>query len=78
VEGRIDLLFEEHDSLVLVDYKTDAVAKKDLPDRTEHYRRQGELYAEAVAAICGKPVKEVVFLFAAIPEEVSLSVTSLK
>lgn len=78
VEGRIDLLFEEDGELVLVDYKTDAVAEKDLPDCTEHYRRQGEFYAEAAAAICGKPVKEVVFLFAAIPEEVSLSVTSLK
>ncbi len=78
VEGRIDLLFEEDGELVLVDYKTDAVAEKDLPERAEHYRRQGELYAEAAAAICGKPVKEVIFLFAAIPEEVSLSATSLK
>ncbi len=72
VEGRIDLLFEEEGSLVLVDYKADAVSPGELPERVERYRQQGRLYAEAAGKICGRPVKEVVFLFAAIPEEVSL------
>ncbi len=72
VEGRIDLLFEEDGALVLVDYKTDSVSERDLAQRVESYHHQGELYAEAAAAVTGLPVKEVIFLFAALPAEVSL------
>ena len=56
VQGIIDLYFEEDDGLVLLDYKTDAVKEaKQLLDR---YQTQMDLYARALAAATGKPVKE--------------------
>jgi ATP-dependent helicase/nuclease subunit A len=56
VQGIIDLYFEEDDALVLLDYKTDAVKTADqLLDR---YQTQMDLYARALSAATGKPVKE--------------------
>jgi len=63
VTGRIDLLFEEPDGLVIVDYKTDDVTAEDLDERFEFHAGQGRLYARAVGDITGKPVVEVAFLF---------------
>ncbi|MHB8781049.1 MAG: UvrD-helicase domain-containing protein [Candidatus Geothermincolia bacterium] len=72
LEGFIDLLFEENGGLVLVDYKSDALAAREVPGRVEVYRRQAELYAEAAAVATGMPVREAVLLFAAPAIEVSL------
>lgn len=56
VQGIIDLYFEEPDGLVLLDYKTDSVKEaKQLLDR---YQTQMDLYARALSAATGKPVKE--------------------
>ena len=56
IQGIIDLYFEEADGLVLLDYKTDSVKEaKQLLDR---YQTQMDLYARALAAATGKPVKE--------------------
>lgn len=56
VQGVIDLLFAEGDSLVLVDYKTDADTN---PEKMrERYRLQVSLYSQAVEEILGRPVKE--------------------
>ena len=63
LHGFIDLLFEEDDGLVVVDYKTDAVPEAGLSDTLERYRLQGGAYAAAISKITGKPVKEMVFLF---------------
>lgn len=63
LHGFIDLLFEEEDGLVVVDYKTDAVSAQELPAAMARYRLQGGAYAYAVSEITGKPVKEVVFLY---------------
>ena len=63
LEGFIDLMFEEEGSLVLVDYKTDAVDQNDLDDVMTRYRMQGGAYALAVQGATGRPVKEVAFLF---------------
>jgi ATP-dependent helicase/nuclease subunit A len=66
IEGTIDLVFEEPDGLVVVDYKTNALG--DDPEKTaaalrEHYRPQAEAYAFALSAVSDRPVKEVVLLF---------------
>ena len=64
LEGFIDLLFEEDDGLVVVDYKTDYI---DAGDREEQavarYRIQAGSYALAIQRVTGKPVKEIVLLF---------------
>ncbi len=61
--GFIDLLFEEDDGLVIVDYKTDAVSASETPEAVLRYRLQGGAYAHALQEITEKPVKEVVFLY---------------
>lgn len=56
VQGIIDLYFEEADGLVLLDYKTDSVTNAgQLIDR---YQTQMDLYAQALTAATGKPVRE--------------------
>ena len=56
VQGIIDLYFEEEDGLVLLDYKTDSV--KEAKQLLERYQTQMDLYARALGAATGKPVKE--------------------
>jgi ATP-dependent helicase/nuclease subunit A len=56
--GRIDLAFLEADGWVLADYKSDVVPADVLRKRTEHYRRQVDLYAECWRQITGQLVKE--------------------
>lgn len=56
IQGIIDLYFEEADGLVLLDYKTDSV--KEAGQLLERYRTQMDLYARALAAATGKPVKQ--------------------
>ena len=73
LHGFIDLLFEEGDGLVVVDYKTDAVTSAELPEVIDRYRLQGGAYAYAISQITGKPVKEVVFLYLQPNREVALA-----
>ena len=64
VEGFIDLLFQEEDGFVIVDYKTDALRSGDDIDRAmKQYRLQGGGYAFALEGAVGARVKEVCFLF---------------
>ena len=50
VEGFIDLLFEEEDGFVIVDYKTDTVRSEDAIERAMgRYRLQGGAYALALS-----------------------------
>lgn len=69
VEGAVDLVFEEPDGLVVVDFKTDQATGQELAHRLEHHRIQGAVYAAALLAVTGRPVKEAVFLFARTGEE---------
>ena len=63
LHGFIDLLFEEDDGLVVVDYKTDSVTAKAATEAVQRYRLQGGAYAYAVEHVTGKRVKEVIFLY---------------
>ena len=63
LHGFIDLLFEESDGLVVVDYKTDSISAAEAPEAVQRYRLQGGAYARAICQLTGKPVKEVVFLY---------------
>ncbi len=56
VEGVIDLVFEEDDDeWTIVDFKTDA----EIEIALEHYRRQVNLYASAVARATGGDAKAI-------------------
>jgi len=63
LEGFIDLLFETPEGYEIVDYKTDAVREGEMEGRMDHYRVQGEAYAELVRAITGKTPVAVSFVF---------------
>lgn len=56
VQGIIDVLFDEDDGMVLVDYKTDRGAN--AAKMAEKYQLQLSIYAEAIEKILGKRVKE--------------------
>ena len=63
LHGFIDLLFEEDDGLVVVDYKTDSITADEASAAVQRYRLQGGAYAHAISQLTGKPVKEAVFLY---------------
>ncbi|MCI7767358.1 MAG: UvrD-helicase domain-containing protein [Oscillospiraceae bacterium] len=56
LQGVADLLFEEDDKLILVDYKTDRNVTPEV--LKERYSMQLYLYAKALSLILGKPVAE--------------------
>ena len=63
VQGVIDLYFEEHDGLILVDYKSDRITEYNLEKRVEHYQNQVYWYRRALEQIHGKPVREMYLYF---------------
>ncbi len=56
VQGIADCVFEENGELVIVDYKTDRV--KDPAALAALYKKQLDIYREALTKTLGKPVKE--------------------
>jgi ATP-dependent helicase/nuclease subunit A len=63
VEGFIDLLFEESDGLVIVDYKTDSIKAADVEKAKDAHEVQVGLYTLAARETTGKTVHEAVLLF---------------
>jgi len=64
LEGYVDLLVEEADGLVVVDYKTDSVANEaEVDAKLDRYRIQAAAYALALETSTGEPVKECCFVF---------------
>jgi ATP-dependent exoDNAse (exonuclease V) beta subunit len=63
LEGYVDLIYRTPDGLVVVDYKTDAVADDHLDDALVRYRLQGASYALAVGAATGERVARCRFVF---------------
>jgi ATP-dependent helicase/nuclease subunit A len=61
--GIMDMVFEDKEGLVIVDYKTDRLSAEDLEPLPEKYRAQGQEYRDALQALSGKPVKQVIFAF---------------
>ena len=73
LEGFLDLVFEEDDGLVIVDYKTDSLESQSEIEQAMHrYRLQAGSYALALERSTDLTVKEVVFLFLQPKEEVTL------
>jgi ATP-dependent exoDNAse (exonuclease V) beta subunit len=61
--GVIDLVFWEKDGWVIVDYKTDQVKARSIPERAKHYSPQVKSYAYTWQTITGEPVHEVGLFF---------------
>ena len=61
--GRIDLVFREHDELVVLDWKSDSVGPASVAAAAEIHRPQAEAYAAALTAATRTPVREVIFVF---------------
>ncbi len=57
VQGIIDLLIKTPEGLVIIDFKTDDVSADGAAKRTELYRQQLDLYAQAASRILGLEVK---------------------
>jgi ATP-dependent helicase/nuclease subunit A len=63
VRGVIDLLFEEEDGWVLVDYKTDAVDASQIAILVEKYSPQVRYYARTFSRLTQFPIKETFLYF---------------
>ncbi|MFZ5825387.1 MAG: UvrD-helicase domain-containing protein [Bacillota bacterium] len=69
VQGMIDLLLEEEDGYVLVDYKTD---RREPEEAAKRYGIQISLYRRAVEEILGRPVAEAYLHFLASDRSIRL------
>ncbi len=58
IKGIVDIMFEEKDGIVVVDYKSDRGISAD--GLRERYEKQLQIYKSAVEIITGKKVKELV------------------
>ena len=66
VEGFVDLVFEEDGQLVVVDYKSDAIADDQALAQAAHHAPQLQLYGRGLARAAGQPVRERLVLFTAL------------
>jgi len=66
VEGIVDLVFEEDGQLVVVDYKSDAIADDQALAQAAHHAPQLQLYGRGLAQAAGLPVRERLVLFTAL------------
>jgi len=57
LQGVVDCALLEADGITILDFKTDQVTEKTLPDAVERYRPQVQTYAEALSRIYQMPVK---------------------
>ncbi len=74
VQGVIDLFFYEGPEIVLVDFKTDYIDRKNREKLIVYYRPQLQLYKEALETIQGAKVKESYLYFFGIDEAVLLNI----
>jgi ATP-dependent exoDNAse (exonuclease V) beta subunit len=66
VEGKVDLVFEEEDQLVIVDYKSDAITGEQALAQAAHHAPQLQLYGRGLSQAVGQPVRERLVLFTAL------------
>ena len=63
IRGRLDLLLPLDDGHIIVDYKTDAVDGASAVARGEEYRKQMDLYRQAIRRITRQSVREIHLVF---------------
>ena len=72
VQGVADLAVILPAEIWLVDFKTDAVGKKDLPEKVNVYRPQLQLYAAALEKVFNRKVTLRALHFLALPQTVEV------
>lgn len=70
IKGIIDLMFEESDGIVIVDYKSDRGLDDDA--LRERYKTQLEIYKSAIEMLTGKKVKELLLYSIELRREILL------
>ncbi|MCT4597792.1 MAG: helicase-exonuclease AddAB subunit AddA [Vallitalea sp.] len=70
VQGVVDCYFIEDDEIVLVDYKTDFIRKNEEDVLINRYKKQMELYSNALESITHKTVKQCILYAFSIGEEI--------
>jgi ATP-dependent helicase/nuclease subunit A len=73
VQGMIDAYWEEDGGVVLLDYKTDALAPGRAQTLVAKYQAQMDYYAKALTQILEKPVKETYIYSLALQEAVRVA-----
>jgi ATP-dependent helicase/nuclease subunit A len=72
VQGIVDLAVLLPDEIWIVDFKTDAVTVRELPEKTRLYEPQVRLYSKALSEIYQRPVSECRLYFVALREAVPI------
>lgn len=57
LQGVMDCMLEDHDGIIIIDYKTDHTMTED--ELRNHYKIQLQVYGEAAEKLLGKPVKHL-------------------
>ncbi len=73
VRGIVDGVLDGENGLEVIDFKTDRLSKKDVPQGVQRHRRQLQLYAASVGPLFGRDVSRcwLVFLHPRVVESVS-------
>ena len=63
LQGVVDLYAVKDGQITVVDFKTDRITEKTLPEKAAYYRPQLEAYSQALEKILGMPVAERILYF---------------
>ncbi len=77
LEGYVDLLYEDGNDLVVVDYKTDRVVGDPGELVRQRYRLQGGAYAAALESALGRRVSRCTFVFVGTGHPIEVDVDDL-
>ena len=72
LQGVVDCALIEEDGITVLDFKTDAVKRENLPVLVDRYRNQVLTYVQALERIYQKPVKKAYLYFFALGEFVNV------
>ncbi len=72
LRGIIDLYFEENNEIIIVDYKTDYIDEENKHNIIEKYKKQLDLYGQALTKLTGKVVKEKYLYLFNVDEQIKL------
>jgi ATP-dependent helicase/nuclease subunit A len=74
MQGQMDLVFVEDNEIIVGDFKSDRINPGEAEQRTrQSYEGQAAVYAFAAHQVTGLPVREVIFYFAEVGEQVCLT-----